>query len=337
MARVSVVMTVYNGLPYLPAAIDSVLAQTLTDCELVIVDDASTDGSVACVQSFRDARIRLVRNDANLGQTASLNRGLALASGDYVARLDADDLCAPVRLQRQVDFLEQHPEIAVVGARMAGVDAAGRRTERLGRDVRDYGTFVALLLLGICPLGHPSVIFRRAAVAEAGNYDEAFRIGQDYDLWTRLALRRQTAYVLPEPLVLYRMHARQQSVADRDAHQRELVTIHDRLVERWCPAGQARQVARLLRMDGRFWGDCHSTKDIAATGRALRDTLTRMSAALSLTPAEAAVVRRLVYRRALSPLSLPGVYRWLARAAGWRRKMRAALVRWSVTPHEVGG
>lgn len=332
MARVTVLLAVYNGLPYLPAAIESVLRQTFTDFELLIVDDASTDGSAACVEAYHDPRIRLVRHEVNRGQTASLNRGLALAQGTYIARLDADDVCAPERLERQTRFLDQHPDVAVVGARMMGVDAAGRRTERLGREVRDGATLIAWLLVGVCPLGHPSVMFRRSAVADVGNYDEAFAIGQDYDLWIRLAVRRHAAYVLDEPLVMYRAHARQQSTAARATHQAELRTIHDRLVQRWAPASHAERIAQLLRRDNRFWSDCHGVDDLAAVGRALREMLAQMTAELSLTAAEAATVRRLVYRRVCSPLSLPGVHRSLAHLAGWWRGIRRAIWRGNAVP-----
>src|SRR3972149_6665359 len=101
-SRVTVLMAVYNGLPYLRQAIESVLTQSFTSFELLVVDDASSDGSVACVRSFNDPRVRLVCNERNLRQTASLNRGLELARGEYIARLDQDDLCAPDRLEKQV-------------------------------------------------------------------------------------------------------------------------------------------------------------------------------------------------------------------------------------------
>ena len=126
--RVSVLMTVYNGLPYLPQAIESVLHQTFTDFEFVIIDDASTDASVQCIRHYADAdsRIRLWCHARNLGQAASLNAGLALARAPYLARMDQDDICLSDRLRQQVNLLETQPRVAAVGTRMYWLRASGR-------------------------------------------------------------------------------------------------------------------------------------------------------------------------------------------------------------------
>src|SRR5258705_775698 len=112
--QVSVLLPVWNGERHLAAAIESVLGQSFTDFELLIVDDGSTDGSAALIRRYGDERIRLFENEKNLGVTRSLNLGLAQARGRYVARMDADDLSAPERLARQVAFLDSHPEVALV-------------------------------------------------------------------------------------------------------------------------------------------------------------------------------------------------------------------------------
>ena len=107
-------MPVYNGLPYLPHAIESVLDQTFTDFEFLIINDASTDDSFACIRSYKDPRIRLVCNETNLGQTRTLNKGLELAQGPFIARLDQDDIAYPKRLAKQVAYLDANPEVALV-------------------------------------------------------------------------------------------------------------------------------------------------------------------------------------------------------------------------------
>ena len=348
--RVTVLMAVHNGLPYLPAAIESVLQQTFTDFELVIVDDASTDGSVACVQSYRDARIRLVCNDANVGQTASLNRGLTVATGELIARLDADDVCLPDRLRQQVAFFDDHQETVLLGTWMYELDVRGRRTRLFGETLEDYGTWMARLLLGGCPVYHSSSMFRREAVERCGGYDERFRIGQDYDLWIRLALRRGEARVLPQPLTMYRVHERQQTVADAEEHRGELRLAHDRLVETFCPTGQAQRVARLLRTDALLWSDGPSKEDVGAAVEALDETLNRLRQALPLSSHEYGVIRRRVSRRIglgvrlapqlarypswvfyagvglLSPLFIPHVRQTLSRANRWRRHWRTRIM-----------
>ena len=125
--RVTVLMTVYNGLPYLAEAVQSVLGQTRRELEFVIVEDGSDDGSAEWLEAVGDPRIRLERNDRNRGQAWSLNRGLELAVGECVARLDQDDVCLPDRLAKQLAWLDAHPQAAAVGSFMAGIDAQGRR------------------------------------------------------------------------------------------------------------------------------------------------------------------------------------------------------------------
>ena len=107
-------MPVYNGLPYLREAIESVLCQTFTDFEFLIVDDASTDGSTDLIKSYGDSRIRLIRNEHNLGTSGSMNRGIELARSEYIARIDQDDVCLPERLREQLAFIESRPDLAIV-------------------------------------------------------------------------------------------------------------------------------------------------------------------------------------------------------------------------------
>jgi glycosyltransferase involved in cell wall biosynthesis len=183
---VTVLMPVYNGERFLRQAIDSILAQTFGDFELVIVDDGSTDRSCELVRGCADTRIRLVRNDTNLGLMRSLNRGLAASTADLVARQDADDLSEPRRLERQVAHLQRHPEIAVLGSwyTKIGLDGAPLGLRRLPCDPLD----VRWAMLFHCPLIHSAVVFRRSVLAaHTGFYDETFSYGEDYDLWSRVA------------------------------------------------------------------------------------------------------------------------------------------------------
>jgi glycosyltransferase involved in cell wall biosynthesis len=341
-------MAVHNGLPYLREAIESVLDQSFVDFEFVVVDDASTDGSAECVASFRDSRIRLLRNVTNLGQTRSLNRGLQETRAPYVARLDADDVCLPSRLERQVQGLHARPDIAVLGTWMYDIDAAGSRTALVSRRWDDVGTYLAWLLLEICPLWHPTVMFRRAAVLEVGGYDESFRIAQDYDLWMRCALRRHWGAVLPEPLVLCRRHAGQQTVVRETAHRREVDVAHERMVAACCPGDDTRRLALLLRCDDAFWRETVSRGEVVATLRAVVRLTHHLASRLGLSAVEAARLRRGLYRRlgqgarfgarlgawpavafypvlfGLSPLLIPGLRRDLR---GLRSRVRFLLSR----------
>ena len=285
---VTVLMTVYNGLPYLPEAVESVLRQTVEDLELLVIDDASTDGSIECVRRFSDPRIRLVCNERNLGQARSLNRGLELARAPYVARLDQDDVCLPDRLQRQVTFLEQRPDVAVVGTWVYYVSPAGRKMSVVGMRIDDRGAFLGALLTYATPFGHPTVMFRRDLVRGLGGYDPSFAPCEDYALWSRLALQRDRALTIPHPLLMLRLHDRQQSQLALAAQQAQCRRAHDALVSAFCHAEEAPLIGSLLRMEDSLWTACRSHGQIRAALGRLDGVLMRLRQALGLSDQESA-------------------------------------------------
>jgi hypothetical protein len=204
--RVSVVMPVFNGETYLVEAIESVLGQTLEELELVLVDDASRDGSRAIAERFarEDTRVKVVANERNVGIAAALNRGWRAARSPFIARLDADDIALPDRLARQADFLDAHPCVAAVGGAAITIDAAGRRGSTL-RFPTESRRIRSTLLRHNC-FAHPSVVLRRDALEQVGGY--RFDHAEDYDLWLRLSERFELAN-LAEAVILYRQHAGQ--------------------------------------------------------------------------------------------------------------------------------
>ena len=198
-------MSVHNDLRYLPQAVDSILRQSFDDFEFLILDDGSGDGSGKYLATQTDPRVRLVRNETNLGLTRSLNRGLDLARGDYVARMDADDVAIPQRLARQVGFLESHPEVGIVGSSRVLIDEAGDVVAHAPAAETD-GRIRWKCLLGN-PFAHPAVMIRRDVLDRHGlRYDERYRTAQDYELWTRL-LAVSKGHNVPEPLLHYRLRA----------------------------------------------------------------------------------------------------------------------------------
>lgn len=204
MAKVTVLMPVYNAGAYLEHSIRSILGQTWTDFEFLIVNDGSTDNSRDIVLSFRDARIRLIENSANIGLTKSLNRGLKSAGGEYVARQDADDISCPARLERQVKFLDAHPDVVLLGTRARAVDEKGAptREQRLRIPVGLHA--IRWYLMFQNAFVHSSVMFRRTIVWEKiGGYNESFERAQDYELWSRIA-RTHAVENLPETLIDHR-------------------------------------------------------------------------------------------------------------------------------------
>ena len=198
---VSVLMGIWNGAPHVREAIESVLSQTMADLELIVVDDESTDSTPAILGTFRDPRLQIVRR-ARGGLTSALNVALRLSRAPLVARLDADDLALPERLERQLAFLSTHPDVGLVGTAAREVDASGREVAVVRPPADDAGIRRALIRRN--PFVHSSVVMRRDAVEQAGGYDEAFPVAQDYDLWMRMSRVTRMANLL-EPLVVRRL------------------------------------------------------------------------------------------------------------------------------------
>jgi glycosyltransferase involved in cell wall biosynthesis len=216
---VSVLLAVSNGERYLPAALESVLRQTVSDFELLVVDDGSTDGTPAILEGIGDVRLRVLRNDERQGLAASLNRGLGEARGRYVARLDADDIAFSRRLEMQLQRMVSGSAIAVVGSAVLELDASGRPGALHAMPTGPVPVRWAALFSS--PFFHPSVLVDRDVLEQHGlRYDPEYLESEDYDLWTRL-LEYADGDNLAEPLVLYRVHAGQASQARRDL-QRDL-------------------------------------------------------------------------------------------------------------------
>jgi Glycosyl transferase family 2 len=251
--KVTVLLAVHNGEPYIGEAVGSVLEQTFTSFELLVVDDASTDDTIGIVERFGDARIRILRNERNLGQVPSLNRGLADARGEYVARIDADDACLPTRLERQVEILDAEPRVGLVGTWMDAVDDRGRLLGRLQKTLRDYVDFLYHTLIMRVYVSHPSAMYRLEPVLRLGCYDEASGPAEDKDLWRKLALERFEARIVPEPLVRYRLHDLQLSQV-RSGYQRQVDAMsQDRFIAELAPDADAPAVRTLLAGDAHAW------------------------------------------------------------------------------------
>ena len=200
---VTVLLAVHNGAATLAASVASILRQTHRELELLVIDDGSTDETGAVLRQVADPRLRVLKNERNLGLTRSLNRGLEEARGEWIARLDADDLCDSRRLEKQRAFLAAHPDVALLGSSAWRMNDAGRVTG--ANDLPVSHEAIRWAAVWDSPFLHPAVIFRRSVVRDLGGYDERYAIAQDYDLWTRLAARHRVAN-LPERLVFMREH-----------------------------------------------------------------------------------------------------------------------------------
>ncbi|MBA3333431.1 MAG: glycosyltransferase [Actinobacteria bacterium] len=206
---VSVLLAVSNGEHYLRAAIESVLRQTISDLELIVVDDGSTDETPEILAVVDDPRLQVLRNEGRLGLAVSLNRGLDEARGRYVARLDADDIAFPQRLERQLQRMVSGSSIAVLGSAVLELDASGRSGSLHLMPAGPAAVRWAALFSS--PFFHPSVLIDREVLERYGlRYDPEYLESEDYDLWTRL-LTHAEGDNLTDPLMLYRVHPGQAS------------------------------------------------------------------------------------------------------------------------------
>jgi glycosyltransferase involved in cell wall biosynthesis len=194
----SVLMSVRNGMPYLDAAVRSILQQTFSDFEFVIVDNASTDGSTEFIQGIADARIRLVRNSDDLGQSVALNKGLAICRGRWIARMDADDIALPKRFERQLGFLAEHPEAKATSCLAYHIDTRGRSVGKT-LPVRPTPENDAVGYL------HSGAVIDRELMVSLGGYRPEFRQANDIDLWSRIT-DHHTIVEQNEYLMEYRVH-----------------------------------------------------------------------------------------------------------------------------------
>jgi len=194
-------MPVHNALPFLDESIRSILEQTLSDFEFVILDDASTDGSVELLREWspRDKRIHLYESKKRLGLSGSSNAVVLMASAPIVARMDADDIAHPDRLRRQWNIIEGRPDVAVIGTLCNGIDASGR-------EVRPRDRWRVVRRSAYIPFPHGSAMFRREVFDQVGGYNETSDAGEDQDLFLRMAARGRVV-TLPDVLYSYRYHS----------------------------------------------------------------------------------------------------------------------------------
>jgi glycosyltransferase involved in cell wall biosynthesis len=207
---VSVVMSIFNGEVYLREAMDSILGQTFQDFEFIVIDDGSTDGTGEVLLSYaqRDARVHVVRHE-NRGRAESLNIGIGLAEGKYIARMDADDISLSDRLQHQVSFLDDHPEVGLLGGAFDSISVDGHVLNKVQYPTEDME--IRAVMLRYNPFCHPTVMMRKELAVAAGLYRKALLDADDYDLWLRMSERCKVAN-LAACVLRYRVHSSQVSI-----------------------------------------------------------------------------------------------------------------------------
>lgn len=220
--KISVIMPVYNGEKYLREAVDSILAQTFTDFEFIIIDDGSTDSTPRILDSYTDPRIIRINNIQNVGMSSSLNIGITHAKSEYIARMDADDISLPDRFEKQVAFLDHNLQIGVAGSSIKIIDEEGQITGSSSFQT-DPELMEWVLLFG-SPLAHPSVMMRTEVVLKLGGYSTKYLTSADYEFWGRLSKHTKIG-ILPECLLFYRIQPESLSIkrhTDQDNMSREI-------------------------------------------------------------------------------------------------------------------
>lgn len=315
------VLAVYDGEPFLEQALSSVLRQSWRDFELIVVNDGSTDRSREIVAGVADPRIHLVDNERNLGLTPSLNRGIAAARGEFIARLDADDLATPDRLARQVAYLDTHPDVGLVGSWYRSVDLHGHLSDR--RTPPSDHVALRWDLLFHCPFAHSSVMWRREPVAAtAGAYDPRYRYAMDWEFWVRIAAHMRVANVA-RVLTHYRnqpqsMTSTSPRVAEETGMAREdaLRSVFGEDAASWIGLGQTLYAP----LDG--WDEGAGERDIAASIDAILQLADAFAERLALD-ADARGAHRTRVRNWLAPRLMIRAY--AAERSGRRGEGRAVF------------
>jgi glycosyltransferase involved in cell wall biosynthesis len=236
MPLISVILPVYNAAPYLKEAIESILNQSFTDFELLVIDDASTDNSVSIIKSFNDNRIVLFEKSINTGYTDSLIMAVIHSKGKYIARMDADDYSLKERFSTQFNYMESNPNVLVLGTMFKFMDSAVKISHiPLGNKA------IKLFALTQSPLAHPTAFIRRRVFDKYNlKYDRKFEPAEDYDLWSRV-LDYGEIENLPDVLLYYRRHEKQVSAIQNEKQNQQSNKIRQR------------QVEKLISFDGKLY------------------------------------------------------------------------------------
>lgn len=194
--KVTILMSVYNGEKYLGEAIDGILNQTFKDFEFLIINDGSTDSTAEILQSYQDPRIKIINNEKNMGLTKSLNKGLKIAKGEYIARQDGDDVSLPTRLEEQISFLDKNKEVGLLGTAWYIID---ENSQEIRISKPTDGKYVVHFMC------HGTALIRKDCLKKVGLYREVFEYAQDYDLWLRIADEFEVRNIR-KPLYKRRVH-----------------------------------------------------------------------------------------------------------------------------------
>lgn len=223
--KISVIMAVFNGEKYLRESIESILNQTYHNFEFIIINDGSTDKSVEIINSYEDSRIRLIHNSENLKLARSLNKGIDLSKGEYIARMDADDVALPQRLERQVSFMDTNPNVGICGS---WIETFGNTKKEIWKyPLKSEEILVSLIFESV--IAHPSVIIRKQVLND-NKTKYNITIVEDYDLWIRLSKYTKLANI-GEVLLYYRIHSQSIGQKYHDEQYDTATSLKEKLIK----------------------------------------------------------------------------------------------------------
>lgn len=284
---VTVLLPVYNR-ESVTKTIDSILAQTLTDFELLIVDNASTDNTAEVVRAYDDRRIRLVVNEKNGGQTFSLGRGLSLARGKYIARIDADDIALPDRLEKQVAFLDTHPDYGLCGCWVQYINDNDQLTVTMKMCLTDEGLRAMQKIT--CGMYHPAAMMRASVLQENGiAYDLSLSMAEDYDIWFRI-MQHSKGLNLGEVLLYYRRGSNNDGKKHADVMKMESYMIRQRICDAYAKDERDRE-----RMRQEINLELKARKSVADMLRIHRELLRELDLDVSKNSIDYRIIKRQIY------------------------------------------
>lgn len=221
---ISVILPVYNSSDFLEEAIDSIINQTYKNWELIAINDGSTDKSEDIILRYKDARIKYYKNEKNIGLIGTLNRGIDLSTGKYIARMDSDDVSKPLRFEKQINFMEQNPNYAMCGTFAKMIDQSGNKIRKIVHQTTDE--FLKINLLFSVPFIHPSMMIKTSILKE-NKFDPQYIHVEDYDIWCRIARKNKVANIA-DTLLDYRWHGNNISIKNEETQNKLKSEINKR-------------------------------------------------------------------------------------------------------------
>jgi len=222
---ISVIMPVYNADKYLQESIESVLAQSYENYEFIIIDDGSTDRSMDIIKKFKDSRIKCVSNEKNSGIVYTLNKGLSISNGEFIARIDADDICCIDRFETQVAFLIKKKDIGLCSGHVIKINAFGEEMGKVKFPISNEACNLKFLFGN--PIAHPASMFRKNLALKVGGYTAGSEPAEDFDLWLKLSSITKIENI-DKVLIYYRVHANNYSTIKKEKYVNKLTTIFNK-------------------------------------------------------------------------------------------------------------